>query len=72
MVTGYLLEQFVLANKAHIPALPQAARRTRAIRDDTNQEPHVSVIVILASSPSPSSHSCASQFLGVGRGLHSP
>jgi len=40
MMTGYLLEQFVLANKAHIPALPQRVMGA-GYRDDTDEEPHV-------------------------------
>jgi len=55
MVTGYLLEQFVLANKAHIPALPQGVM-TNGLRDDTTQEPHVSPRVFSLFHPTPFTH----------------
>ena len=55
MVTGYLLEQFVLANKAHIPALPQGVM-TNGLRYDTTQEPHVSPRVFSLFHPTPFTH----------------
>ena len=66
MVTGYLLEQFVLANKAHIPALPQGVM-TNGLRDDTTQEPHVSPRVFSLFHPTPFTHCSVGQFLGVGK-----
>jgi len=43
MVTGYLLDQFVLANSAFVPVLPQAVA-IGGLYDDQNQEPHVSCL----------------------------
>jgi hypothetical protein len=42
MVTGYLLDQFILANKAHIPALPHPAV-IEGLIDDVDIEPRVSL-----------------------------